>query len=59
MEVDRLYWWWGVVSIEGLSIGDEPATKESLLHHGPEPLVHEILAAIKRECGLAEEERKN
>lgn len=59
MEIDRLYWDWGLSGIEGLSISGESATKESLIDHGPEPLVHEILAAIKRECGLNEEERKN
>ena len=59
MEVDQLDWNWGLQSIDGLSIGNEAATKESLFHSGPEPLVHEILAAIKLECGLSEEERKN
>ena len=59
MEIDRLYWNWGLLSIEGLSIGSSPATKDSLLECGPEPLVHEILAKIKAECGLTEDERKN
>ena len=59
MEIDQLYWNWGLLSVEGLSIGGEDATKETLLAHGPEPLVHEILSAIKRECGLTEDERKN
>ena len=59
MEVDHLYWNWGLLSVEGLSIGGEAATKETLLARGPEPLVHEILSAIKRECGLTEDERKN
>jgi hypothetical protein len=59
MEIDRLYWHWGLLSVDGLSIGHQPATKETLLEHGPEPLVHEILAVIKRECGLSEDERKN
>ncbi len=59
MEIDRLYWNWGLLSVDGLSIGPDLATKDSLLEHGPEPLVHEILSAIKRECGLTEDERKN
>lgn len=59
MEVDQLYWNWGLLDIEGLSIAGESATKEMLLKSGPEPLVHEILSAIKRECGLSEAERKN
>jgi hypothetical protein len=59
MEVDQLYWNWGLLAVEGLIIGGEPATKESLLERGPEALVHEILTAIRRECGLSEDERKN
>jgi hypothetical protein len=59
MEIDRLYWNWGLLSVDGLTIEGQPATKDTLLEHGPEPLVHEILASIKRECGLTEEERKN
>jgi hypothetical protein len=59
MEIDRLYWRWGVLSVEGIAIGGEPATLEMLIDHGPEGLVHEIVAAVKRECGLTEDERKN
>ncbi|MBY0506332.1 MAG: hypothetical protein K2X03_20605 [Bryobacteraceae bacterium] len=59
MEIDRLYWEWGLVGIEGLLIGGEAAGRENLLESGPEALVHEILARIKSECGLSEEERKN
>lgn len=59
MEIDELYWHWGFHDIEGLAIGGEPATKTSLLERGPEPLVLEILARIKEECGLTEQERKN
>ncbi len=59
MEIDRIYWNWGLVSLEGLFIGDEIATKENVFERGPEPLVCEILLHIKSECGLSEEERKN
>lgn len=59
MEIDALYWDWGLIGIEGLTIDNAPATKQTLLEHGPEILVQEILTAIKRECGLNEEERKN
>ena len=59
MEIDHLYWNWGLLSVEGLTISGEAATKQSLLANGPEPLVHEILSAIKHECGLTEDERKN
>ncbi len=59
MEIDRLYWDWGLVGVEGLAIDHTLATKETLLERGPEALVREILNAIKRECGLNEDERKN
>ena len=59
MEIDCLYWDWGLLRVDGIDIGDEAATKESLLTRGPEGLVHEILSTIKAECGLTEEERKN
>jgi hypothetical protein len=49
----------GLVQIEGLSIGGEPATVESLLESGPEDLAYEIAAAIADESFLNEEERKN
>jgi len=48
-----------LVQIEGLSIGGEPATVESLLESGPEDLAYEIAAAIADESFLNEEERKN
>ena len=50
---------WGLESIEGLEIDGAPATPETLLENGPEPLVLEILAAIRHEAGLDEDERKN
>ena len=59
MEIDQLYLRWGLISIEGLAIGGEAATPETLMNQGPEPLVQEIVSAIKNECGLTEEARKN
>jgi hypothetical protein len=50
---------WGLQSIEGLEIDSAPASAETLIDNGPEPLVLEILAAIRHEAGLDEEERKN
>jgi hypothetical protein len=58
-EVERLYLEWGLAGVEGLMIDGEPATPESLLNAGPEPLAREVLDAIRAECGLSEEERKN
>lgn len=58
-EIDREYLRWGLASVEGLEIDGEPATAESLVAAGPEPLVREALVAVRREAGLSEGERKN
>jgi hypothetical protein len=58
-EIDELYLRWGLVSIEGLQLDGLPADLESLISSGPEPLCREIIAAVKRECTLTDEERKN
>jgi hypothetical protein len=50
---------WGLVAIEGLTIDGKQANPGLLVEAGPEELVAEIAAAIKHECGLNEEERKN
>lgn len=48
-----------LLQIEGLRIGGERATVESLLEDGPEDLAYEIAEAIADESFLNEEERKN
>jgi hypothetical protein len=58
-EIDRLYLVWGLESVEGLLIDGSDATPERLASAGPEELFAEALAAIKRQCGLTEAERKN
>jgi hypothetical protein len=58
-EIDRLYIRWGLEEIRGLELDGVPATAESLIASGPEDLFLEALAAIKTECGLTENERKN
>lgn len=58
-EIDELYLRWGLKAIEGLELDNRPADIETLISAGPEPLCREIVAAIKRECALSEEERKN
>jgi hypothetical protein len=58
-EIDRLYIRWGLEEIRGLEIDGIPATAESLIERGPEELFLEVLAAVKVECGLTENERKN
>ena len=58
-EVERLYMEWGLREIGGLLIDGQEATIEALISDGPEGLCKEIVIAIKSECGLSEEERKN
>lgn len=45
--------------VDGLVINGVPATPETLISDGPLPLYEEILAAVKVELGLSEDEAKN
>ena len=58
-EIDRAYLEWGLEEIRGLCIDGDAATPAGLIEKGPMDLAKEILARIKRECGLSEDERKN
>jgi hypothetical protein len=58
-EIDRLYLRWGLAEVRGLELDGAPATPESLIESGPEELYIEALTAIRVECGLTENERKN
>ncbi len=58
-EIDRAYIEWGLAGVEGLSIDGEDATPSALIEKGPMDLAMEILARVKAECGLSENERKN
>jgi hypothetical protein len=58
-EIDRVYLDWGLVGVEGMEIDGEVATPQSLIDAGPVELAAEILARIKAECGLTDDERKN
>lgn len=58
-EVDGIYLRWGLAGIEGLEVDGSPASPEIMLRDGPEDLVNEALCAIRAQCGLTEEERKN
>lgn len=58
-EIERAYITWGLVAVEGLEIDGEPATPASLLEKGPEELVYEAIGAVRAECSLSDEERKN
>ncbi|MCP5112753.1 MAG: hypothetical protein GY953_18155 [bacterium] len=58
-EVEQAYLEWGLKEIAGLQIDGAEATPELLVASGPEELCREIAAAIKVECRLGEDERKN
>lgn len=58
-EIDRLYLEWGLIAVDGLTIDGDPATEQQLLERGPESLCREIVDAIRHECGLTEQDRKN
>lgn len=58
-EIDTIYLEWGLVRVDGLLIDGEPASVELVIAKGPEELTREMVEAIKAQCGLSEEERKN
>ena len=58
-EIERLYVMWGVKAVSGLAVDGSIAGPELLAEAGPEELFREALAAVRRETGLSEEERKN
>jgi hypothetical protein len=58
-ELEKAYVLWGLAEVGGLELGGTPATPESLISDGPEDLFREALEAIRTECGLSDEERKN
>lgn len=58
-EIDRLYLIWGLEEVRGFEIDGLCATPVSLIEGGPEDLLHEALEAVRSECGLSENERKN
>lgn len=58
-EIDKLYLEWGLIRVNGIDLDGEPASKNTLIASGPEDLCKEILSAIRRECGLTGDQRKN
>ncbi len=58
-EIERTLVLWGVAGISGLQVDGADATPEALVERGPEDVFREALAAVRREAGLTEEERKN
>lgn len=59
IEIDRLYWHWGLRAVRGLTLDAQAATAESLWEQGPEDFTREVLAEIRAEAGLDDAERKN
>ena len=58
-QIDQLYVAWGLQQLIGLEIDGHEATPDVLASAGPEDLFREAVAAIKLECGLSADERKN
>ncbi|MEO8660910.1 MAG: hypothetical protein ABI693_20735 [Bryobacteraceae bacterium] len=58
-QIDTLYLEWGLSSVDGLVLDGVPATIAEVISKGPEELCREILDAIRKECSLSEDERKN
>ena len=58
-QIEELYMRWGLAGIDRFTIDGEPATLDLLIEKGPDELCKEIVSAIKSQCGLSEEERKN
>lgn len=48
-----------LVSIDGLTVDDQPATLDLVLANGPDELYEEIARAVASELGLLPDERKN
>lgn len=57
--IDSVYLEWGLERVEGLKIDGDECDARGLIERGPEDLAREIADAIRRECRLSEEERKN
>jgi hypothetical protein len=58
-EMDRLYWDFGLETVDGLEINGEAATPSVLFEKGPEGLTREILIRIRANTQLSDDERKN
>lgn len=59
LRIDKIFCEWGLLGVEGLEIDGRPATPEALIQDGPLELCREIAEAIRRDCHLGEDERKN
>lgn len=59
LRMDFEYLDWGLAHVAGLLVDGEAPDSSALFEHGPEALVDEIVRAIRAECELSGEERKN
>lgn len=59
LEIDRLYFHWGLRAIRGLTIDGQAPTVTQLWEIGPLALVNEILLAIHRGLEFHPDEQKN
>ncbi len=59
LRMEELYLRQGLVAVCGLRIDGEDASPEAVIERGPEKLVREMVAAIRKEFGLSDDERKN
>lgn len=57
--IDGAYLEWGLERIDGLEVDGAACDARLLADRGPEELAKEVAEAIRRECRLSEEERKN
>ncbi|HEV3334579.1 MAG TPA: hypothetical protein VG096_26505 [Bryobacteraceae bacterium] len=58
-EINRMHLTWGLLAVSGLTLDGTQATPDLLAESGPEDLFHEALAAVQKQTGLTEAERKN
>jgi hypothetical protein len=58
-EVNRVHLTWGLHAVSGLTLDGVDATPDLLAESGPEDLFREALAAVRKQTGLTEAERKN
>jgi hypothetical protein len=58
-EIERIYVSWGLRAVSGLVVDGRDAGPETLSGVAPEELFREVLAAVRTETGLDEEQRKN
>jgi hypothetical protein len=59
LELDRIYLEWGFYALRGLTLDGDEVGPLKLWFCGPEALTREVIAAIRAEAGLNEDERKN